>query len=192
MKQKRFYLSWLLIITMLFLISACSKGDPTDSSTTPPVLGTDVKAWTIKGDMAWELANQWAGSENDGVKGAKIKLFLDNPDARLLWPNKAVLFLGASDLTGAADQDLTQIIIDWATVFWSIKGETFGVSIPLNTPGKDQAKIAELNAAIKSICGTEHYVDTSAMTLTFDVDGHLDAASNAQIQAKILLMAAAI
>jgi hypothetical protein len=190
MKQKRFYLSCLLIVAMLFLISAC--GDYTEDEPTTPVYGATVKDWTIKGNtMARNLANQWTGSENNGVKKAKIKLFLDNPDTRLLWPHKVVLFIGVNDLTGEADQDLAQVIIDYAMLFWSIKGDTYCVGIPEIPAGYDQPKIIEFNEGIESICGAAYYVDTWLMPFTSDDGVNPDEAMNALIKAKILEMEAA-
>jgi hypothetical protein len=193
MKKMHFYLSIIAVVAILLLLSSCEKSDDEDTTTTPPVYPATVQAWTIKGDtMAWNLANFWTGSENDGVKGAKMQLFIDNPDSRLLWPNNAVLFIGINDLTGAADQDLTHVIVSYAKTFWSIKGDTFCVGIPEIPTGYDHAKIIELNTSIKGICGTKYYVDTWAMAFTSTDGINPDATMNALIKAKVLELKAAL
>lgn len=177
----------LLAAVFVFLL-ACSGGGggevPITSTKTPA-----IPEWVIKGDsMAYLLALQWEGSENNGVPGARIEDLA--PDDRML--KKVVIMVGINNLACGRGQTAAETATKYSNYFRNIKAKkVYCVGVPKIDSEAVYGKnllptIQKLNAAIKDICGPSYYVDTWAISFTSKGGLHPDTTMNVLIRSKIL------
>jgi hypothetical protein len=148
--------------------------------------------WVIKGDsMAYLLAQQWNGAENNGHAGYTVNVL--PLDGRKL--NKVVLLVGINNLYGW-NMGVPETVREYAQYYTTLKKNVqrvYCVGVPDVYVTLDLAyQIYILNLNIKQICGTNYYIDTWAIPFTSIGDNiHPDPVMNALIKAKILEMDAA-
>ena len=185
----------LLFVLVCQLFLACGGGGDTAPAVTDvraaaPVYSDTVSLWTIKGDSsAVDFAERWTegNMESNGRNGAKIDLFLDHPDERVL--QNVILMVGGNNV-GLNNESADTVIEKYARLYWSIRAErVFCVGIsPFQ--GKDgfspvkNPRIQEINEHIKGMC--ENYIDTWAMTPSFTDGVHHSEDYDRQIREAIL------
>ena len=155
-----------------------------------PVYAETVSLWTIKGDSsANQFAQRWTEGdmENNGVNGARIDLFLEYADNRVL---KNVIIMVGGNNVGLNNESVQTVVEKYAMLLWSIRADVHycvGISPFQGTGSFSPAKnprIQEINEHIKGMC--ENYIDTWAMTPSFTDGVHHTDDYDRQIREAIL------
>ena len=188
----------LILFALACQLISCGGGrEPgagiTYESIKPPVYAETVSLWTVKGDStARAFGFRWTDweIENNGVNAAKIDMFLQYPDTRVL--KNVILMVGANNV-GYADEDVDTVVEKYALLYWSLKADrVFCVGItPFQgnnecSPYKNP-RIEEINEHIKGMCAD--YIDTWPPAMTPSYTDGIHHTDDYDLQIRMSIMA---